>query len=38
MEVKREAVVPEPDCPVCGEMQHTEPEVQSVGDEEPAAG
>ncbi|HET7416465.1 MAG TPA: TOMM precursor leader peptide-binding protein [Solirubrobacterales bacterium] len=25
MEVKREPVVPEPDCPVCGEMEHDAP-------------
>ena len=26
MEVKREPVVPEPECPVCGEMPHEEVE------------
>jgi len=38
MEVKREPVVPEPGCPVCGEMEHLEPEVTGVEDGEPAAG
>jgi bacteriocin biosynthesis cyclodehydratase domain-containing protein len=38
MEVKREPVVPEPSCPVCGEMEHLEPAGQNVGDGEPAAG
>ena len=28
MEVKREPVVPEPECPVCGEMPHEEVEVE----------
>src|SRR5690348_16180294 len=38
MEVKREAVVPEPDCPVCGEMEHLKQDENGVGEEEPAAG
>jgi bacteriocin biosynthesis cyclodehydratase domain-containing protein len=38
MEVKREPVVPEPDCPVCGEMEHLEPERAGVEEGEPAAG
>lgn len=28
MEVKREPVVPEPECPICGEMPHEEVEVE----------
>lgn len=35
MEVKREAVVPEPECPVCGHLQHAEP---AAAVEEPAQG
>lgn len=38
MEVKREPVVPEPSCPVCGEMEHLEQEVGGVEEGEPAAG
>ena len=38
MEIKREPVVPEPSCPVCGEMQHVQPVGEGVGEEEPAAG
>jgi bacteriocin biosynthesis cyclodehydratase domain-containing protein len=38
MEVKREPVVPEPSCPVCGEMEHQEPEATAAEDEGPAAG
>jgi bacteriocin biosynthesis cyclodehydratase domain-containing protein len=33
MEVKREPVVPEPECPVCGEMPHDEVEVAEEADE-----
>jgi bacteriocin biosynthesis cyclodehydratase domain-containing protein len=33
MEVKREQVVPEPECPICGEMSHEE-----IADEEPGDG
>jgi bacteriocin biosynthesis cyclodehydratase domain-containing protein len=36
MEVDREPVVPEPGCPVCGEMEHEEPKGSE--DQEPAAG
>jgi bacteriocin biosynthesis cyclodehydratase domain-containing protein len=38
MEVKREPVVPEPSCPVCGEMEHQQPQSATVEDGEPAAG
>jgi bacteriocin biosynthesis cyclodehydratase domain-containing protein len=38
MDVKREPVVPEPDCPVCGEMEHLEPASDGAGGVEPAAG
>jgi bacteriocin biosynthesis cyclodehydratase domain-containing protein len=32
MEIEREAVVPEPDCPVCGHLQHeTEPLQEAAG-------
>ena len=33
MEVKREPVVPEPECPVCGGMPHEEVEEEVSGDE-----
>ncbi len=32
MEVKREPVVPEPECPVCGQMSHEEVEVAEGAD------
>jgi bacteriocin biosynthesis cyclodehydratase domain-containing protein len=38
MEVKREPVVPEPGCPVCGEMEHLEQEGEASGEGETAAG
>jgi bacteriocin biosynthesis cyclodehydratase domain-containing protein len=39
MEVKRERVVPEADCPVCGELEHEElPDEDPSGVEEGAAG
>jgi molybdopterin-synthase adenylyltransferase len=41
MEVKREQVVPEPDCPVCGHLEHEElpaPAEEPGGVEEGAAG
>jgi bacteriocin biosynthesis cyclodehydratase domain-containing protein len=39
MEVKRERVVPEPDCPVCGDLEHEEvPAAEAGGVEEGAAG
>ena len=39
MEVKRERIVPEPDCPVCGDFDHeTPPATEPDGVEEGAAG
>jgi bacteriocin biosynthesis cyclodehydratase domain-containing protein len=38
MEVKREPVVPEPSCPICGEMEHAQPESARIEEGEPAAG
>jgi molybdopterin-synthase adenylyltransferase len=38
MEVKREPVVPEPDCPVCGKLEHEEVRPEPEGVEEGAAG
>jgi bacteriocin biosynthesis cyclodehydratase domain-containing protein len=38
MEVKREPVVPEPSCPICGEMEHDEPATAAAEEGEPAAG
>jgi bacteriocin biosynthesis cyclodehydratase domain-containing protein len=37
MEVKREPVVPEPSCPICGGMEHQQQSL-GVGEGEPAAG
>jgi hypothetical protein len=31
-------VVPEPSCPICGEMEHAQPESARVEEGEPAAG
>ena len=38
MEVKREPVMPEPSCPVCGEMEHQQPQGAGAEGSEPAAG
>jgi bacteriocin biosynthesis cyclodehydratase domain-containing protein len=38
MEIKREVVVPEPGCPVCGEMEHEPQTTEGAQDGEPAAG
>jgi bacteriocin biosynthesis cyclodehydratase domain-containing protein len=37
MEVKREPVVPEPECPICGEMEHVKPNAPKTEDGEPEA-
>ena len=38
LEVKRERVVPEPECPVCGHLEHEEPPAEEDAAAESAAG